>query len=182
MRVSLITTVRNEGESILAFLDSIAGQSKKPDEVVVVDGGSVDKTVDIIKSFGHLDIKLIEQKSNIARGRNIAIENAKYEIIAVTDAGCILRNDWLERITGFDVQTDVIVGSYKPFVRSVFDACQYSIMGLFKSGKDLGSFVISSRSLAFRKHVWREIGGYPEWLDFSEDMYFHNQIKVEMSK
>jgi hypothetical protein len=50
-------------------------------------------------------------------------------------------------------------------------------MGLFKSGKKDEDFIISSRSLAFRKRVWEELGGYPEWLNYSEDMYFHERIR-----
>ena len=140
------------------FLQSLINQTRKPDEIVIVDAISTDKTVDIIKQYSSLlPIKLIQKKSNIAMGRNIAIFNATYEVIAVTDAGCILDNNWLERITRFENNTDIIVGNYEPLIDSIFDACQYSIMNLFKSKENTEDFVISSRSLAFKKRVWEEL-------------------------
>lgn len=177
MRFSLITTVKNEQETINDFLESLSAQSKTPDEIVIVDGMSSDQTLQKIKSFKKLNIKIIEEKSNIAKGRNIAIRNTANDFIVVTDVGCTLKVDWFEKITSFGRENDVVVGNYKPIIQSIFDACQYSIMGLFKSNKKDEDFVISSRSLAFRKRVWEELGGYPEWLNYSEDMYFHNQIK-----
>lgn len=178
LKVSLITTVKNEENSIITFLLSIANQTVQPNEIIIVDGLSTDRTASLIKGFGKLQIKLIQEKSNIAHGRNIAISNTIHDIIAVTDGGCSLKEDWLENIIKpFSEGVDVVVGNYTYKVNSFFDACLYSIHGLFKDGKDLNAFVISSRSLAFNKKVWEEIGGYPEWLDFSEDMYFHNRIQ-----
>jgi glycosyltransferase involved in cell wall biosynthesis len=176
MGISLITTVKNEEQSIGDFLSSIACQTIVPDEVVIVDGGSTDNTTSLIRKFKGLNIRCIEQRSNIASGRNLAIRNAQHEIIAVTDAGCRLRPDWLERITAPMGSADVVVGNYRPIVNSLFDACQGSIIGLFGSDSSISTFSPSSRSLAFRRHVWAEVGGYPEWLDYSEDAYFHKQL------
>lgn len=177
MGISLITTVRNERRSIERFLDSIAAQTVQPDEVIIVDGCSTDGTYERVQAYLELPIICIQTPCNISEGRNKAIELATHQIIAVTDAGCLLDTCWLERITDFAEDTDVVAGNYKPVVNSLFDACQYSLNGLFKSTDDLRSFVISSRSLAFRKRVWQEVGGYPEWLDYSEDMYFHLRLK-----
>jgi glycosyltransferase involved in cell wall biosynthesis len=176
MGISLITTVKNEEQSIGDFLRSIACQSMVPDEVVIVDGGSTDNTTSLIRNFKGLNIRCIEQRSNIASGRNLAIRSAQHEIIAVTDAGCRLRPDWLERITAPMGSVDMVVGNYKPIVNSLFDACQDSIMSLFGSDQSMSTFTPSSRSLAFHKRVWAEVGGYPEWLDYSEDAYFHGQL------
>ena len=183
MGISLIATVKNEEDSILEFLQSIARQTMMPDEIIIVDGLSTDNTVSLIKGFASLTIRLIEEKCNISRGRNIAISHSTNDIIAAADAGCILDSHWLENlIEQFDPDTDVVVGNYIITVESFFDACQFSLTGLFKSGKTLGDFVISSRSLAFRKKVWQEIGGYPEWLNYSEDTYFHEQFKARNFK
>src|SRR5207248_4129675 len=40
------------------------------------------------------------------------------------------------------------------------------------SDVDPDAFLPSSRSVAFRKEVWRQLGGYPEWLDYCEDLIF----------
>lgn len=176
MSISLITTVKNEGEGIAEFLDSIAAQTEFPKEIIIVDGGSSDDTVEKIKNYSKFKILCFQENVNIAAGRNIAIRHASHEIIAVTDAGCRLEPDWVEKITNFPEGVDAVVGNYRPVVDSLFDACQYSVNRLFKSDDNLDNFQISSRSLAFKKRVWEEIGGYPEWLRISEDAYFHEQM------
>jgi hypothetical protein len=42
---------------------------------------------------------------------------------------------------------------------------------------DPQTFLPSSRSVAFRKPVWEAVGGYPEWLDFSEDVVFDLKVR-----
>jgi len=174
--VSLIVTVKNEADTIKAFLDSVAAQTRRPDQIVVVDGGSTDATMSIL-AVHPLDMIREYWPSNIAAGRNRAISQASGDVIAVTDAGCLLDQRWLERIT--DLQgADVVVGGYAPVITNLFDACQYSLHHIFRSSDRIENFAISSRSLAFRKIVWEELGGYPEWLDFSEDTYFHDKIRA----
>jgi len=51
MRVSVICTVLNEGESIRRLMDSLVAQSRQPDEIVIVDGGSRDNTVAVIQEY-----------------------------------------------------------------------------------------------------------------------------------
>ena len=49
MKISLITTLYNEEITIAIFLNSIFQQTKLPDEIIIVDGGSSDATVERIK-------------------------------------------------------------------------------------------------------------------------------------
>src|SRR6476620_5412885 len=99
--VSLVTTVKNEERSIDSFLDSVFGQSRLPDEVIVVDGGSDDRTLARIRTWAERQptLSLIEAPgANIAAGRNIAIGHARGQVIAVTDAGTVLDPGWLEQL------------------------------------------------------------------------------------
>lgn len=176
--ISIVVTVKNESSTIREFLESLSTQTRRPDEVIIVDGGSTDGTQEQIRQFAGLAVQLVEATCNIARGRNIGIRQAQYDAIAVTDAGCRLAPDWLTRLSEGLAQADVVVGNYCARITSRFDACQYSLSNLFSSDASLDRFTISSRSLAFRKVVWKEVGGYPEWLDYSEDAYFHDQIKL----
>ena len=114
MKVSLISTLKNEESSVKEFLDSLLSQSRPPDEIIMVDGGSSDKTVEIIDSYigNGAPIKLIVSKgANIAQGRNTAIKNSKYDVIASTDLGCRLDKDWLKNLLNkFGEQTDIVSG------------------------------------------------------------------------
>src|SRR5882672_3750859 len=102
MKVALISTVFNEGEDIFAWAESLRKQTRKPDEFVIVDGGSTDGTPERLRqAFSHDDFpmpRIIVEKCNIARGRNLAIQNTTVEIIASIDAGSVADPSWLEKI------------------------------------------------------------------------------------
>ena len=49
MKVSLIATVLNGAEHIEEFLGSLEAQTRAPDEVVIVDGGSTDGTLQLVR-------------------------------------------------------------------------------------------------------------------------------------
>lgn len=184
-KVSLIITTKNEESSITNLLDSIIAQSSKPDEIVISDSCSSDKTVKIIDSYKKsLPIKLISKKTNRAEGRNLAINNSKNEIIAATDAGCILDKNWLKNITFpfQDKTVDVVSGFYKPIIHNTLDKLVYHYTSITPEKLNRNKFLPSSRSVSFKKSAWKEVGGYPEFLDSSEDMYFNLSLKKKNKK
>jgi len=182
MRVSVIATVKNEGKAIRDLLDSLAAQTRPPDEVVIVDGGSQDDTVAQIQAYeGRLPLRvLVEPGANISRGRNLAIAAATGEVIASTDAGVRLAPDWLERLVEpfADPAVQVVSGFFVPDPRTVFEVAMGATV-LPEAGEVRpASFLPSSRSVAFRKAAWEAAGGYPEWLDFCEDLIFDFRLRA----
>jgi len=185
IKVSLICTLKNEESSVKEFLDSLLSQSRQPDEIIIVDGGSTDRTVEIINSYIEkgAPIKLIvKEGANIAEGRNIAIKNAKYDVIASTDAGCRIDKHWLENlIKPFeeDPSVDVVSGWYEADARTEFEECvaELTYPKLGRVLKDSNKFLPSSRSVAYKKTVWEKVGGYPEWLYTAEDTLFDLNLK-----
>lgn len=187
--VSLVVTVLNEGEAITKLLDSILAQTRLPDEVVVVDGGSSDNTLAVLERYqGRLPLKIIvEAGANISRGRNVGIAAATYERIAVTDAGVRLDPLWLETIVApleQDSPPDFVSGFFLPESEGVFEhaLAMTTLPALEEMGK--GRFMPSSRSVAFPKSTWALVGGYPEWMTWSEDVLFdlaliHRNITIE---
>jgi glycosyltransferase involved in cell wall biosynthesis len=177
VRVSLVLTVLNEADSITQVLEGIAAQTRLPDEIIVVDGGSTDGTVDQLRAYSaRLPIQVIvEPGANISRGRNLAIAQASGEVIAVTDAGVRLAPDWLERLVArFDASPapDLVSGFFLPDPQGLFEQALAvtTLPALAEMGR--GRFLPSSRSVAFTRAAWQAIGGYPEWMTYSEDVLF----------
>ena len=169
MKVSICITVFNEEKSISALLDSLLKQTKKPDEIVIVDGGSKDKTADIIKHYQKKDkrIKLIIEPGSIAHGRNTAVELAKYPIIAHIDAGCVAKKNWLEKITAPFKYKNVglVAGFYHMAAKNSLQKAMNVYHGVVPKQFDPMTFLPSARSVAFRKSVWERVGGYSERLE-----------------
>ncbi len=180
--ITVIATVLNEGESIRRLLDSLAAQTCRPDEIVIVDGGSTDRTPTILLDYEQrLPLRvLVEPGANISIGRNRAIAAARGEIIAVTDAGVTLARDWLERLTApllKDEALEVVGGFFQAEPHTIFEAALGAATLPLEDEINPDTFLPSSRSVAFRKAAWITAGGYPEWLDYCEDLIFDLRLR-----
>lgn len=181
MKISVVVTVLNEEKTISSLLKSLLKQSKKPDEIVIVDGGSKDKTVELIREFQKKSklVRLFIKPGTIAHGRNYAIKKAKYSIISQIDAGCIAQKHWLEEITKpfVDPQVQVVAGFYEMTGERLFQRASIAYHGIIPVWYDPRSFLPSSRSVAFKKSIWKKVGGYSEMLDKTgEDTLFNYQL------
>ncbi len=175
MKVSLIVTVLNEARSLPALLDTIAAQTRQPDEVIVCDGGSTDHTLDLLNAERRFPLRVIEQPGgNISQGRNAAIAAAAGDVIASTDAGVRLDPHWLEKLVGQGVvlPRPVVAGFFLPDVRTPFEVAMGATVLPTLADIPPDRFLPSSRSIAFAKEAWQAVGGYPEWLDYCEDLMF----------
>ena len=108
-------------------MDGLVAQSRPPDEVVIVDGGSADDTVAVIASYSdRLPLRvLVRPGANISQGRNEAIAQARGPIIASTDAGVRLHPDWLRALVqpfADDPRTQAVAGFFLPDPHTPFEA------------------------------------------------------------
>lgn len=165
--VSLVIPVYNESATVEKLVATIDEQTYRPAEVILVDGGSTDDTVALIKaSTAGKDIyRVIEAgRAMPGKGRNIGAANAKYEWIAFTDAGIKLDKHWLENLVQkkeSDSSAAVIYGGFSPQVSNLFDKCAaVSYVPPLRKGR------IRTKSIAsclMKKEVWEKTGGFPDW-------------------
>jgi glycosyltransferase involved in cell wall biosynthesis len=190
VKVSVITTVKNEEENIGTFLKSLINQVKVPDEIIISDGGSSDRTSEIVEEFikknRKFNIKFMVVPGNISFGRNRAIEAAYGNIIAATDAGCRLDPNWLLNITSpfeKDPKIDVVAGWYEPDIKNKSEQFIAAFTHPSLSEIDPDNFLPSGRSVAFKKTFWKRVGGYPEYLPYTgEDTLFDIRLKKAGAK
>jgi len=184
MKIALISTVFNEGDDIVAWAKALAAQTRHPDEFVIVDGGSTDGTPDRLRQVfaggTFPEPRIIIEKCNIARGRNLAIQNTTAEIIAATDAGCVARADWLAEITRpllADDAPDVCGGASVRLLQNDFHRFLEQLDPEPPAPAYGEDCYPSSRNIAFRRQAWLDVGGYPEWLTLTaEDALFNFQL------
>ncbi|MBN1218001.1 MAG: glycosyltransferase [Anaerolineae bacterium] len=184
LKVSVICTVLNEGEAIQKLLDSLAEQTRSADEIIFVDGGSTDNTIAILQAYAQqhkLPLQvLVKPGANISRGRNAAIAAAAGPIIASTDAGVRLDRQWLEELLkpfAANPPPAVVSGFFVPDPQSAFEVALGATVLPDVSEINPNTFLPSSRSVAFFKSSWQAVGGYPEWLDYCEDLIFDFRLR-----
>ena len=180
MRVSVIATVLNEATGLPRLLDSLATQTRAPDEVIVCDGGSTDGTPALLAAETRLPIQVVSRPgANISQGRNAAIAMASGEAIATFDAGVWLEPQWLQKIVG-PLENDsaqVVSGFFVPDPQTVFETAMGATVLPELPDIDPTRFLPSSRSVAYRKSAWMAVSGYPEWLDYCEDLVFDFRLR-----
>jgi glycosyltransferase involved in cell wall biosynthesis len=181
-KVSLVLTVLNENTSIKRLMEALAGQSKKPDEIIFIDAGSTDGTIDRIRKVQEENRRirlLVEPGANRSRGRNVGIERAHGPIIALTDGGCRPKKDWLKKLTAAftNKEVDVVGGFYLPEGDSLIQKALSVYTCAGKHQLHAKTFLPASRSMAFRKPIWRKVGGFPEELTTCEDRVFVERLR-----
>ena len=184
--ISVIVPTYNEEKNIERCLKSLENQTipRNKFEVIIVDGQSKDRTVDIAKKYAD---KVIQQKSKgVGGARNDGVEIARGNIIAVTDADSILFKNWIERVQK-NFKEKVVIGTFgflKPIdfngVRKlekiiyeiVFEISNILLILMAK----IGYYHLCGSNCAFRRETFLKIGGYSH-LPYSDDIEIMKRLK-----
>lgn len=95
LEITVLMPVKNGSKYIKEAIDSVLGQSFTDFEFLIMDDGSTDKTVSIIKSYTDPRIRLIEQKPDFIKTLNKGLSLAKGNYIARMDADDIMHTERL---------------------------------------------------------------------------------------
>jgi len=183
MQVSVVIPVRDEELTIQRLLDSLSSQTRAPDEVIITDGGSRDRTLAIIEGYDTKDflIKLIRSKGAFpGQGRNLGVQAASYNVIAFTDAGIVLNSRWLEKLVEpmeRDKTLDVVYGTYEPVLDSFFAEC--AALAYVPAPVDHGGTRIRIPSIVsslMKRSVWEAVDGFPPYRA-AEDLIFMDKVR-----
>lgn len=182
IKVSLVVPIYNEEKSLGKLVESINYQTFQPDEVVLVDGGSIDKTVEVFEKLCSRNsvYKLIKtQRAMPGKGRNIGIENARNQWIALTDAGIVLDKNWLAELVKAaedNPAADMIYGNLSPIMGSFFE--KLVTLSFMPPDSKSGIRGKSIASCLLKKKVWQAVGGFPD-IRAAEDLIFMEKAKKQ---
>jgi len=174
MKVSVIIPAKNAESTIKRCLMHVKNQIIRPYEIIVVDGGSTDKTREIASSF---NVKVVQEpphRGNIpAIGRNYGARMAKGDIYAFLDPDCFPEDKWLYNVIKFLSRPEI--GIYSVIVRDgkgtlTSRAWHYLQMQIKYD-------FAPTRCMAVKKEVFNEVGGFDEKLPAGEDNDFTYRVK-----
>ncbi len=163
IKVSVIVPTYNEEKNILKCMKLLSNQTlpRKEYEIIVVDGGSRDRTVKLARKYAN---KVIQQKSTgVGGARNDGVRIAKGGIIATTDADCRVPKDWLKKILKSlkDREYIAVCGSDGPIEKNIKAVLAYFfIKNIIYLATFFGIYCLGGTNSAFRKSNFMRIGGY----------------------
>jgi len=183
--ISVIIPTYNEEKNIERCLKSLENQTvpRNEFEVIVVDGQSKDRTVEIAKKYAD---KIIQQKSKgVGGARNDGARVAKGDIIATTDADCILFKNWIKRIQK-NLKRKNVIGMYgilKPIDIPDTRLKKIKYKVVFMIGNEFMKFTskldyhnICGGNCAFDHEIFEKVGGYRS-LPILDDLEIGTRIK-----
>jgi glycosyltransferase involved in cell wall biosynthesis len=182
MRVSAVVPVKNEERSIGRLLDALLNQTRRPDEIVVVDGGSSDRTADIVRAYvagGHAVRLIRTDHAYPGQARNIGVALSKGEVIAFWDGGMVPRPDTLERLVHpilkgtADLVHGRLVTEPAGFADRCFMLALLPAWNAVQNGFRFNAHPIANTAL--RRSVWEAAGGFPPWRA-GEDQAFREKV------
>ena len=190
LEVAIVIPVLDEADNIGDLLDDCAAQRQGPAEVVVVDAGSTDGTLDLLeeraRSWPALRV-LRSARATPGRGRNEGIARARSPLIATVDAGSRIGPDWLGALTGplreEGGERRLAVGVAEPDARTELErAVGWFSLRAFKPpgrpGPVGAAFLPAGRcGFAFWRRAWELAGGYPPELPWGEDKAFVKRLR-----
>jgi len=163
-------------------------------EIIIVDNGSKDRTVEMIKTFQskNSQIKLhFEKIKSSYAARNLGVKNAKGSIIAFTDIDCVINKEWLTNLVkGFSedsiggVAGDIIPENGDSVVERFSTKIGLLSQKMVLSAKYLPLPYAQTANVAYRKILFDQIGFFDDSLisggdvDFSWRLMLHTEYNI----
>jgi len=193
IRVSIVITGKNVEKTIEKTIKSLLNQTfpRSAFEIIYVDGGSTDNTLEVVKKFEDQVKVYIFPNSTPGAGRNYGARYAKGEYLAFLDADCVAPKNWLSTLVTA-IQGGKSIGAVgaaliEPDDSSAFNKLFY---------KTLQTKLISAGSAQFHrykeirevqslpagnfmttKEIFNKLGGFSEDLIYCEDADFHHRLR-----
>jgi glycosyltransferase involved in cell wall biosynthesis len=149
MKVSLILISMNEEDCVPKFLESFKKQTRKPDEIILVDS-STDKTAKLMKPY--VDKILFTPPKGCGAAREVGVKNSKGDILVFTDIDAILHPNWLENIvkTFNNPKINVVQGQV------LFESLNKEESNMWSKGLPEKGKYLNGCNMAFRRKVLEE--------------------------
>lgn len=111
--ITILVAVLNKKETIRQCVDSLLALKYPFEKIMILDGGSKDGTYEILKEYDNkIDLRQFPN-TGLSYRLNWALDNIQTEYMALTDADCVVKPDWLnELLKGFEEKDVVATAGY----------------------------------------------------------------------
>ncbi|MDP3464759.1 MAG: glycosyltransferase [Sulfuricurvum sp.] len=182
---SIVIPLYNKEQYVERTIHSILSQIYRDYEIVIVDDGSTDNSLSIVRSFDDPRIRIVQQKNaGVSAARNRGIAEARYDLIAFLDADDEWLPSHLEEISQLSndfPECDVFVTNYKIVdtqnqeripvnIDVVLPNQKRGIIENYFYSATRTAPPISSITISVRKKALEDIGGFPVGITLGEDL------------
>lgn len=178
MQFSIIIPAKNEAANIGRCLDSIFNidWDRNKYEVIVVDNGSTDQTVEIVREKGAQ--VFVRPELTISGLRNFGAAHAAGKILVFIDADCTVAASWLEKASLYLIRKNVACFGSPPIVPDNATWVPKAWFAVRKKESDLcETDWLESMNMFVRKEVFASVGGFDESLITCEDYDLSMRLK-----
>ena len=183
---SLVIRTYNEEKYLRWLLDSVRNQSYKDYEIIIVDSGSTDSTLELVKDFDCKVVTIKKSEFTFGRSLNYGCEVAQGEFLVFISAHCIpYDNYWLEHLVGSftDDSVALVYGRQVGYKTSKFS--EHQVFRKYfppESANQQGGFFCNNANSAIRRSLWKT-HPFNEELTGLEDMswakyHYYNNHKI----
>ncbi|MDI3402269.1 glycosyltransferase family 2 protein [Streptomyces cavernicola] len=109
--MTVVVPAHNEEAGLPATLESLAAQTMQPEQVIVVDDASDDRTGEVAAAYGARVLRPPQNQGSKAKAQNYALPYCTTELILAVDADTVLAPDYIERITAAFDDPDVAIAA-----------------------------------------------------------------------
>jgi glycosyltransferase involved in cell wall biosynthesis len=178
VRISVVIPARNEETFILGCLEAVIRQTLPPDEIIVVDNGSTDRTAELAQGMG---VKLVNCPTpGVAVARQAGLEAATGDWVVTTDADSRPVVGWLEALRPHMAHSVALYGPLRMFGLPAWQEELTELgYGVFlKMMMLLGKPNLAAANMAFHRQTALELGGYP-MVEAREDVILGWKLKAK---
>jgi glycosyltransferase involved in cell wall biosynthesis len=111
MTVCVAVVVKDRRDRMAHCLDALEAQTLRPDQLVVVDNGSTDGTLEMLLERG---VDVVQAPGPLGAARQVAVDVCRQELLAFTDSDCRPQPEWLSALVAASDDNDVVQGRTVP--------------------------------------------------------------------
>ena len=181
-KVSVIMAVYNSSKYIKPAIESVLDQTLQDFELIIVNDGSTDNSIEIINSYKDDRIKILSQNnSGAASARNNGINQSQSNYIAIQDSDDISYKYRLEKQYDYldNNKEYILVGGNADIIdcNGIYIYSSNVVLSNREIKNNIKNMPLFHPSILFIKKYILEVGGYPEYLRSDEDIVLINKLK-----